>query len=272
MHEFQFSQASLQDYLACPRRFQLRYIIRQPWPAQAAQPEDAFELHLQQGASLHRLIQQDFLGTPREKLTQLAQDQPLSTWWTRYLEYSPADLPDKKIPEVELSATIGENRLVGKFDLLAFEPGGRFVIVDWKTERNPPRREQLVSRMQTVLYPFLLVEGGADYNRGEMIDPAQVEMIYWFTELPQNPQSFLYDLETHQSNRSRLENLLAEIQDHQEEIFPLTRDELRCTYCNYRSLCKRGSKAGSFVQIEGDPADIDPYFDLELETLSEISF
>jgi len=29
---FSFAQSSLQDYLDCPRRFQLRYVLNQPWP------------------------------------------------------------------------------------------------------------------------------------------------------------------------------------------------------------------------------------------------
>ena len=28
-----FSQGSLQDYTQCPRRFQLRFLLNQPWPA-----------------------------------------------------------------------------------------------------------------------------------------------------------------------------------------------------------------------------------------------
>ncbi len=30
---FSFNQSSLQDYLDCSHRFQLRYVFDQPWPA-----------------------------------------------------------------------------------------------------------------------------------------------------------------------------------------------------------------------------------------------
>ena len=272
MRDFHFSQASLQDYLACPRRFKLRYISRQPWPSQVADPEEAFELHLRQGAALHRLIQQDCLGMPRDELTRIAQDEPLSTWWKRYLEFPLADLPARRLPEVELSATLDGNRVVGKFDLLAFEPGGRFVIVDWKTERYPPARDQLAARMQTVLYPLLLAEAGEDYNLGEKIEPANIEMVYWFSETPQNPQHFSYDRETHRSNRGRVESLLAEILDREQDDFPLTGDETRCKFCTYRSLCKRGSQAGKIDPMEGVVEEIDPYFDLDFDSLPEILY
>ena len=35
---FQFSQASLSDYADCARRFQLCYLLEQPWPAVQAEP------------------------------------------------------------------------------------------------------------------------------------------------------------------------------------------------------------------------------------------
>ena len=40
---FQFSQNSLQDYVDCPRRFQLRYLLRQPWPAVESEPLSEYE-------------------------------------------------------------------------------------------------------------------------------------------------------------------------------------------------------------------------------------
>ena len=32
-NDFIFSAHNLQDYLDCPRRFELKYILKQPWPA-----------------------------------------------------------------------------------------------------------------------------------------------------------------------------------------------------------------------------------------------
>ncbi len=272
MTELHFTSASLEDYRTCPRRFQLRFLLSQPWPAQVTAPEDAFENHLRQGAALHRLIQQDLLGMPRERLKDLARDEPLATWWEQYLEHAPRGLPAQKLPEIELSAHLEGCRLVGKFDLLAFEPGVRFVIVDWKTERKPPSRERLAARMQSILYPYLLVEGGSDYNDGEAIKPAQVEMIYWFAENPKTPQKFDYSDLAHAENQKFLSTLLEEILTCEEDDFPLTNEERSCLFCNYRSLCKRGKQAGEFDQIESVTEDFDPYFDLDFDQLDEVAF
>jgi CRISPR/Cas system-associated exonuclease Cas4 (RecB family) len=272
MAELHFSQASLDDYLACPRRYQLRYLQHQAWPAQVTDPESAFEIHLRQGAALHKLIQQDVLGIPRSRLNSMAAEEPLRTWWTRYTENPLTDLPRIRLPEFELSTDLDGQRLVGKFDLLAFEPEGRFVIVDWKTARKLPDRGRLASRMQTILYPYLLARSGALVIRGAPVRPERIEMVYWFTELPHSPFRFSYSQQTHDSNEAMLKSILAEIFGRTEAVFPLTSDEKKCRFCNYRSLCKRGAKAGDFDELEADMEGYDPYFELDLDSLSEIPF
>ena len=40
--DYQFSQGSLQDYVDCSRRFQLRYLWMQPWPSLVVdEPQEA---------------------------------------------------------------------------------------------------------------------------------------------------------------------------------------------------------------------------------------
>ena len=64
---FQFNQGSLQDYVDCPRRFQLKYIEQLAWPALDAEPALESENNFQQGAAFHRLVQQYLLGVSDEK-------------------------------------------------------------------------------------------------------------------------------------------------------------------------------------------------------------
>jgi len=83
---FQFSQGSLQDYVDCPRRFQLKYIEQLAWPALEIEPALENEKHLQQGADFHLLIQQYYLGVPIKKLTSIAQQNTdLINWWENFL-------------------------------------------------------------------------------------------------------------------------------------------------------------------------------------------
>ena len=51
---FRFSQASLTDYLDCPRRFQLRYLLEQAWPAVESEPLLERERLAELGRRFHR--------------------------------------------------------------------------------------------------------------------------------------------------------------------------------------------------------------------------
>src|SRR5215510_4352363 len=152
---FQFSHSSLQDYVDCQRRFQLRYLLECEWPAPVAEPLNDVEQADLLGKRFHKLIERHWLEIPVER-DQL--DPQLATWWDAFVS-QPPDLPEgERLPEVETSAAVDGQRLVAKFALLAYKPDGEAVIVDWKTSRRRPSRARLDRRLQTVIYPFLLVE------------------------------------------------------------------------------------------------------------------
>lgn len=265
---FQFSQNSLQDYADCARRFQLRYVIGQRWPAAETEPIEDHEHFLEQGAEFHLLVQRHRLGIPAERLTP--DDPLLKRWWDAYLDQPPADLPTGlRQPEVMLSTAIGEQRLLARFDLLALDPGRRAVIVDWKTARHRPSRQTLADRLQTRVYPFVLVEAGAHLFGGP-IQPEQVSLIYWFAEDPARPEIFPYDSARHEATRAHLTDLIGEVLAHREEVWPLTPDERKCEYCVYRSFCGRDVRAGAFDRI--DVEQVETRFDFELDDVDEIAF
>ena len=171
--DFAFSQGSLQDYVDCPRRFQLRYVERVAWPAIEVEPVIENERHLQQGAAFHHLVHQHALGVPAAQLTTAAGKRDLRRWWRNYLESGPANLPAARYPEIVLSAPLGGYRLLAKYDLVAVDPEQRVVIVDWKTSRKRTPRRWLEERLQTKVYPYLVVAAGAHLNGGRAFQPQQ---------------------------------------------------------------------------------------------------
>ena len=284
--DFQFSQGSLQDYVDCPRRFQLRYIQRLAWPAVEAEPALENERHLQQGAAFHRLVHQHLLGLSPERLSSTITDEDLSRWWHNYLESGPADLPASRYPEVILSAPVSGHRLVAKYDLIAVDAGRRAVILEWKTSRKRPQRKWLAERLQTRVYPYLLARAGShlleigdwrlEIGNWGSFQPEQVEMVYWFANFPEDPERFPYDAAQYGADSDDLASLIEEIKSHSElgdEDFPLTAQERRCRYCPYRSLCQRGVRAGAFDDAEDDmtPEDLSQ-LDFDFEQIVEIEF
>jgi len=277
---FQFSQASLQDFVDCRRRFQLRYLLRRAWPAVEAEPVLENERTMREGELFHRMVQQHLLGIPAGRLAEMAQSEDLGRWWENYRAHAGAlpgfsenaDPKPRRYPEVSLSATLDGFTLAAKCDLVVVTPDGRGVIIDWKTAGRLPKRSNLSSRLQTRLYPYILAQAGAHLNQNRPFQPEQVEMVYWFAEFPTRPERFPYSASQLQADETYLRGLIAEIQRLGEADFLLTEKVELCRFCVYRSLCNRGVQAGALEesgqQVEGES----PGFDFDFEQIAEIEF
>ena len=171
--------------------------------------------------------------------------------------------------------------LVAKYDLIAAEQDGPVVILDRKTNRKRTPASFLARRLQTAVYPFVLVESSSTLPWGP-VRPEQIEMRYWFVAAPEQPVHFQYDTQQHEANRDRLRTLTADIISGQsEQDFPKTPDTEQnrkrlCAYCTYRSRCNRGVYPGKLSDV--DPAvelelsAQEPILDFTLEDIDELSF
>jgi len=243
---FVFSQTSLQDYRDCPRRFQLRYLERRRWPAPKTHDALEFERWMQHGYAFHRLMTRLHSGIPAETLeVKLGTDETLRHWWAGYRQAPPSCLPDEVMrPEIALSTGLLGYRLEARFDLLSGRPGGNWVILDWKTGAHRAKRSWWAQRLQTHVYPFVLVRAGATLNDGKPIAASQVQMLYWFAQFPTQHEVFRYDEQAYCSDERMLESIVVEVERRSENVFPNTEDKLRCRYCIYRSLCWEDVQAG----------------------------
>ena len=271
---FQFSQSSLQDFVDCRRRFELKYLLRFAWPALESEPALENERLMQQGAIFHRLAQQLLLGLPVERLTALAQDAGVQSWWENFLAARQAlwraEDVDGLFPELTLSAAAGDWRLVAKLDLLLHTRDGRLVIFDWKTGRKQPRRAWLSERLQTRLYPALLAQAGSSLFENN--EPEKIEMVYWYAEFPDQTLHFPYSRAQFASDKAYITSLIDEIQRLQPGEFTVTSDEKRCAFCVYRSLCERGAHAGDLRGGEWDEFGGSDNLSFDFEQISEIEF
>ena len=265
------SQSSLQDYLDCPRRFQLRYIERLSYPAIEAEPALENEKHILEGEYFHRLAQQYWIGIPGGQVAKLANTPNLQKWWENFLAAKELqrlkDLPGLS-PEATLSAPLGNFRLLAKYDLIAVGDG-KATIYDWKTYRKRPRNEFLAPRMQTRVYRALLAHAGAHLNGNKPIEPEQIEMVYWFADFPDDPARFPYTSAQYNRDWDMLLKLSENIRN--ASSYPLTDDRQKCGFCPYRSYCERGVRAGTMDQAEAE-MEADELFDLNFEQVGEIAF
>ncbi len=174
--------------------------------------------------------------------------------------------------------------MAAKYDLLAPPaPAGddgqsgserkHFRIYDWKTTRRRPGRAVLAERLQTRVYPYLLVRAGAELSGGRLVEPGSVEMIYWFSSPGDDPIRFPYSPSQVHADQVYLDELITEIAMAARDGFPLTADQARCSYCVYRSLCERGGTAGGFGdQGEDYEENEDDLTHFDFEGIAEIEF
>lgn len=264
-----FSQGSLQDYVDCPRRFQLRYRLDQPWPALETQPQLDFEHYQELGQQFHRIVQRHYAGLPADRISAGIEDPVLRQWWQAFLTSPPRDLPqDVVVAEQVLAATLAGYRLMARYDLLALAHDGPAVIVDWKTGRRPMARDRLSTRLQSWVYPFVLVAAGADLGVGPIV-PERVRMVYWFANDPQHPVTLTYSARQHEAHRRYLTALMQEISERTDAVWPLTPNAQHCRFCTYRSLCDRGVEAGDWAAFDEDR---EPDLDFSLADVPEVAF
>ena len=275
---FIFSASSMQDYVDCPRRFQLRYLQHCDWPAVETEPVALTERHMERGHEFHRLAHQHHLGIPDDLLTAVADNTGLGEWWSDFLANGPAGLPPARRAEFALTMPLAGYRLGAKYDLVAAGPG-RLVIVDWKTNIKRPPRVALDLRLQTRVYPFLLAQAGGSIASAVVaaagappgVDPTTIEMVYWFTGFPRQPEVFRYSTASMEEDRDYLTRLISEIADNAAGTFSPAVDQQRCRFCVYRSLCERQVDPASYEDEDADSTEA-AEISLDLEQIAEIVY
>jgi predicted RecB family nuclease len=278
---FIFSQSNLQDYVDCQRRFQLRHILHQAWPAVEAEPYLENERLIDLGSKFHKSVHQHLIGVPEAQISRsISNENVLQSMWGNYLQSIKDgsleiinDPANRRYEEITLSVAVKEFRLIAKYDLLINRPDGSWIILDWKTSQKHPRRKWLTDRLQTHVYPYVLTSTGSMFAGGEPLDPGQIEMVYWFANQPEQPERFQYDYPSYMEDVRFLGSLVSTIDIKSEPIYPLTPDVRRCLFCTYRSLCNRGVKPGELEHLEEwlEPETPDEV-KIDFEQIGEIEF
>jgi hypothetical protein len=270
---FLFSANSLQDYLDCPRRFELKYILRQSWPAEESEPVLEFEHHIQLGSQFHQMVHQYLNGISQEILLQSIPDPDLENWFQNFLAYYTSLKFERIFSEFPLRLSINQSPVVAVFDLLGMTPDSDLWILDWKTSGKFPQKDNLASRIQTILYPYVALETAPTFMPGLVIPPEKIHMAYLYVHQDhQNLLTFDYSTEIHTKNRKFLENLISEILPKDSGSFECTSDERRCKFCVYRSLCERGVAAGNLKELDTDDDLQSMLANLDFEAQDEIAF
>ena len=148
------SRTKFSAFLACQRRFELRYLRQLPWP-DAPLSEQAEQVQ-GRGQQFHQLLERHFLGLPVE-MNEIG-DSVVRAWWLAF-QSSGLQVPNgRSWPELSLTIPVRGHLLNGRFDLFISDKRQAHIF-DWKTGR--PQPESLLSDdWQTRLYLAMIAESG----------------------------------------------------------------------------------------------------------------
>ena len=281
MKQLTFSAHSLQAYVDCARRFELSYLDELKWPAVESEPLLQSERHMVDGRRFHEMVHRDTLGIA-VPIPDAGVDADVARWWDHYQTRRPAGGDGERFAEKTLVGSIGASTMVATCDLIviggendagtregaAENPAPRRArIFDWKTWRRRHTRAWLAERLQTRIYPLLLLQAGASLAGEKPLTPDEIEMVYWYADFPDNPEVFSYSEAQFREDEAYLGGLIDEILGRDAGAFELTTDEKKCAFCVYRSFCDRGGEAGqlddgdleSEEETPSQLADLDDY-------------
>ena len=279
---FIFSASSLQDYVDCPRRFQLRYLQHCDWPAVETEPVALTERHMERGRDFHRLAHQRQLGISDDLLTAVAENAGLGDWWTDFLASGPAGLPPVRRAEFALTIPLAGYRLGAKYDLVAAGPGraGDRGLEDQHQAAAGARPWSCACRRAStpscwpgpaaiwLAWPPARRASGGQRRRG----PRGHRDGLLVHRLP-TPAGGLPLLRGQPAGGRGLPDAGSSPRSPQAppaRCSPAA-DERRCRFCVYRSLCERQVDPASYDDDEADPTEA-AEIALDMEQIAEIVY
>ena len=274
MNNFVFSAHNLQDFVDCERRFELKYLLKQAWPAVQSEPVLEVERRIRIGREFHYMIHQFLSGIPMSALRKLQVDAEVENWLDQFEQFFGKFSFVRFQSELSVVQPHGDYYLTAIFDFTGWTSDQKAIIMDWKTSHYPLRREWIEKKVQSYLYPYLSYENRHQvFTDSEEIHCSDIEMLYWNASFPGSIVTLPYSENQHEENRHKLDELIGQITHLPMGKFRKTTDHKKCAYCLYRSLCQRGVTAGSIEAEAGEILDIDALISETLfEEGEEISF
>ncbi|MCW5873449.1 MAG: PD-(D/E)XK nuclease family protein [Anaerolineales bacterium] len=238
MHPPRYSQASLQDFVDCRRRFFYRRNLNLNWPAANIETADDHEQKILAGEIFHTMIHQLLIGIPPNEINSMEIHPYVERWWTTFLNNIPVAKTGRMHPEFVLTTSIANSLLIAKYDLI-HNVDEEYTIFDWKTSKTLPKEGVLRKRLQTRVYLFALASAGLP-GSSTAIRPEKIKMTYWFSEHPHQAVTIRYSQEQKLLDETYLEDLISEISRLKLiDEFEKTDNRRLCNYCEFKVLCGR---------------------------------
>lgn len=236
------TQAKINTWLTCKRRFQLQYFDCFKWPRE---PYQAGAVDAMEAGEIFHMLVAVYLNMGGDfSVDDFVLEPQIQTWWEAFLAFEPVKTTSDTLLKVESSFEVALNDALsinGRVDCLRLTQDS-IEIFDWKTGR-PRSKSDLENDWQTRLYLALIAESRGYLGKADLpLD--QISITYWYPREPEKSVKINYSEQWHAENWGYLrllgELISAELQV-EHEIWPLTSNLSSCTKCAYSPICGRES-------------------------------
>lgn len=234
LNSFYYSQNSINTFKSCPLKFKYKYIENINWKSDDIENRDYYE-SLEMGTEFHLVCERYFDNIPTG-LNNESKYEKFTKWLDKIKELIPIDDNNKYIPEYEIRYKKDDIKLQAKYDLVVIKEN-KVEIWDWKTENRKLTYKNAESRIQTIVYLYVLGESlKILFNKN--IPYENITMNYYQPDYMDEPISIKYSLQKRKSYEEKLKFYINTIT---YSDFYIQDNELQnnkhCSFCEFNKLC-----------------------------------
>jgi len=133
------------------------------------------------------------------------------------------------LPEYEIKMRKDNIRIQAKYDLIIIKPNNIIEIWDWKTENRKLDYKEASTRMQTIVYMYILGERSLEIFDKD-IPFENISMKFWQPQYKEDIISINYSETIHRSNEKNIKELILRLDNYDFNIELYRR---QCKYCDF---------------------------------------
>jgi hypothetical protein len=243
---FYFSQHSLDIFRTCPIRFKKKYIDGLYWSS----GNNRWDQRMQKGRYFHLMAERHFSGIPL-RMEFFEEYGELNEWIDALKRLKPEDGKSTYYPEYQIKIRDGDMLLQAKYDLVVADTNNSITIYDWKTEPYPLKKQHMKNRLQTRVYPYVMVKGG-ERLIGREVKPEDVVMVYWQPTHPDVRLTFSYSQAQFEEDQAFLRDTIQKILNFDYHKYQEIQSKEYCPSCEYNFLCNGQQVKHNEIFMEQD--------------------
>jgi hypothetical protein len=224
-----YSQNLLNTFDKCPFKFKIKYLDNIRWKKDSINDEDYYE-NMNMGLDFHLICQRHFSNIPvviDDSNTELLQ-------WTKSLREN-FTISDENIylPEYEIRMKKDNIRIQAKYDLIIIKPNNKIEIWDWKTENRKLDYKEVSTRMQAIVYMYLLGERSLEIF-DKNIPLENISMEFWQPQYKDDIITINYSESIHRINEKKIMDLIRRLDNYDFSLdFNIELYSRQCKYCEF---------------------------------------